>query len=307
MTPNLPNLSVALDAARRGWPVFPLAPGAKVPAIEAWETAATTDEARLTRWWNWPGHAHHGVAIACGPARLVVIDLDRPKAGQTAPAAWQRPGITDGCDVFADLCAEAGQPFPTGAHGTYTVQTGRGGFHLYFTAPEGVELRNTGGTRGRGLGWLVDTRAAGGYVVAAGSVVAGNRYDLVHDVSPAPLAGWLTERLTVPAVVPAPVAPVRVHAGHRSAYLDTAVADECRHVVTAAAGEHNNALFMAAQNLGRLVAGGALTEAEVYAALLDAEHQLAATCPEPHSETQAHKTITSGLRAGAKRPRKVAA
>jgi hypothetical protein len=103
------------------------------------------------------------------------------------------------------------------------------------------------------------------------------------------------------------MAPVQLHSGRRSAYLDTAVTDECRHVVTAAAGEHNNALFMAAQNLGRLVAGGALTEAEVYAALLDAERRLAATCPEPHSETQALKTITSGLRAGAKRPRKVAA
>lgn len=302
--PNLPNLAVALDTARRGWPVFPLAPGAKVPAIESWETAATTDEARLTRWWNWPGHARHGVAVACGPAGLVVIDLDQPKSGQTAPEAWRRPGITDGCDVFADLCHEAGHLFPSD---TYTVQTGRGGFHLYFTAPAGVELRNTGGTRGRGLGWLVDTRAAGGYVVAAGSVVAGNRYTLVHDVPPAPLPGWLTERLTAPVVAPAPVAPVQLHTGRRSAYLDTAVADECRHVVTAAAGEHNNALFMAAQNLGRLVAGGALTEAEVYAALLEAEHRLAATCPEPHSETQAHKTITSGLRAGAKRPRKVAA
>jgi hypothetical protein len=64
---------------------------------------------------------------------------------------------------------------------------------------------------------------------------------------------------------------------------------------------------MAAQNLGRLVAGGELTEAEVVAALLDAERRLATTCPEPHSETQAHKTIASGLRAGAKRPRKVAA
>jgi len=300
----IPNLSTALDAARRGWPVFPLAPGAKVPAIEAWETAATTDEARLTRWWNWPGHARHGVAIACGPGRLVVIDLDQPKPGQTAPEAWQRPGITDGCDVFADLCAHAGQPFPAD---TYTVQTGRGGFHLYFTAPTGVEVRNTGGTRGRGLGWLVDTRAAGGYVVAAGSVVAGNRYTLVHDVPPVPLPGWLTERLTAPAVTPAPARSVQLHTGRRSAYLDQAITDECRHVITAAAGEHNDALYMAAQNLGRLVAGGALTEAEVYAALLDAERRLAATCPEPHSETQAHKTITSGLRAGAKRPRKVAA
>lgn len=300
----IPNLSTALDAARRGWPVFPLAPGAKVPAIEAWETAATTDEDRLTRWWNWPGHARHGVAIACGPARLVVIDLDQPKPGKPAPQVWQRPGITDGCDVFADLCADAGQPFPAD---TYTVQTGRGGFHLYFTAPRGVELRNTGGDRGRGLGWLVDTRAGGGYVVAAGSVVAGNRYDLVHDVATMPLPGWLAERLTAPVVMPTPARPVQLRTGRRSAYLDRAVTDEVNHVINAETGDHNAALYMAAQNLGRLVAGGALSEAEVFEVLLDAERRLAASCTEPHTEAQAHKTITSGLRAGAKRPRKVAA
>ncbi|WP_206685944.1 bifunctional DNA primase/polymerase [Kribbella qitaiheensis] len=298
----IPNLRTALDAARRGWPVFPLRPGSKVPAMPEWETNATTDTDRIAGYWL--RHRAHGVAIACGPARLVVVDLDQPKPGKATPAEWDRPGITDGCDVFADLCATAGQPFPTG---TYSVQTGRGGFHLYFTTPAGVELRNTGGGRGRGLGWLVDTRAAGGYVVAAGSVVEGNRYDLVHDVPAAPLPTWLAERLTAPLVAPAPVLPVQLRTARRSAYLDRAVTDECRHVVTAASEAHNAALFMAAQNLGRLVAGGALPEADVYAALLDAERRLAATCTEPHTETQAHKTITSGLRAGAKRPRKVAA
>lgn len=294
------NLSTALVAARRGWPVFPLAPNAKTPAIGAWESAATTDEARLTRWWNRPGHARHGVAIACGPARLVVIDLDQPKPGKPTPPEWDQPGITDGCDVFADLCAQAGQRFPSD---TYTVRTGRGGFHLYFTAPAGSGLRNTGG----GLGWLIDTRASGGYVIAAGSVVAGNRYDLVHDAPALTLPNWLTDRLTAPVIVPAPAAPVQLHAGRRTAYLDKAVTDECNHVLNAKPTKHNAALFMAAQNLGRLVAGGALSEADVHGLLLAAERRLAASCTEPHSEAQALKTITSGLRAGAKRPRKVAA
>jgi hypothetical protein len=34
------------------------------------------------------------------------------------------------------------------------------------------------------------------------------------------------------------------------------VTDQCSHVITAVATEHNDALYMAAQNLGRLVAGG---------------------------------------------------
>jgi hypothetical protein len=300
----IPNLSAALDAARRGWPVFPLTPGTKVSAVKAWENAATTNEDRLTRWWTWPGHARHGVAIACGPAGLVVIDLDLPKPGQAVPERWRRPGICDGADVLADLCEQAQQPFPTD---TYTVRTGRGGYHLYFNAPATVELRNTDGERGRGLGWLIDTRAAGGYVVAAGSLVNGNRYELIHDTTPAPLPGWLTDRLTPPPAPPAPTEPVRVATGHRSAYLDRAVTAECDRVLSAPNGSHNRALFAASANLGQLVAGGALAETEVYAALMAAEQRLAASCSQPHSEHQAHKTITSGLRAGAKRPRKVAA
>jgi hypothetical protein len=102
----------------------------------------------------------------------------------------------------------------------------------------------------------VGVRRGGGYVVAAGTVVNGNRYDLVYDQTPAPLAGWLTERLTTPLLREAPARPVRLRTGHRSAYLDRAVTDECSHVITAVATEHNDALYMAAQNLGRLVAGG---------------------------------------------------
>ncbi|MGY4768946.1 bifunctional DNA primase/polymerase [Kribbella sp. CWNU-51] len=298
----IPNLSTALDAARRGWPVFPLAPGAKVPAIPAWESAATTDEDRLTRWWTWPGHARHGVAIACGPAGLVVIDLDKPKPGQTPPERWNLPGITHGYDVFATVAAEAGQGLVLD---TYTVRTGRGGFHLYYEAPSGVELRNTDGERGRGLGWLVDTRAAGGYVVAAGTVVNGNRYDLVYDETPAPLAGWLTHLLT-PSPTPVNLAgPVQLRTGRHSTYLDRAIAAECGHVATAPEGERNKALFIAAQNLGQLAAGGALSADDIRAALTAAAAtQIAAGA---YTETQADKTITSGLSAGAKRPRKVAA
>jgi hypothetical protein len=67
------------------------------------------------------------------------------------------------------------------------VRTGRGGAHLYFTAPDGPALDNSGGK----LGWRVDTRAAGGYVVASGSVVNGRRYETTHDTAPAPLPAWL--------------------------------------------------------------------------------------------------------------------
>ena len=70
--------------------------------------------------------------------------------------------------MLAALCERHGQPLP---FETFMVRTGRGGLHLYFTAPPGVRLGNTAGELGRGLGWLIDTRGHGGYVVAPGSVV----------------------------------------------------------------------------------------------------------------------------------------
>lgn len=64
--------------------------------------------------------------------------------------------------------------------------TPSGGAHLYYRAPEGAELRNTCGR----LGWRIDTRAHGGYVLAAGSRLsgpAGARYEVLRDQAPAPL------------------------------------------------------------------------------------------------------------------------
>ncbi len=73
-------------------------------------------------------------------------------------------------------------PPRTSIDATYTVGTGSSGTHLYYRHPPiGPELRNTTGERG-GLGWKVDTRAHGGYVVAAGSTVAGRPYAVALDV-----------------------------------------------------------------------------------------------------------------------------
>lgn len=307
MNTRNPLLTAALTAARRGWHVFPLIPNDKRPAVEAWENRATVDEARITRCWS---AGPYGVGIACGPSGLVVVDLDQPKPGQTPPQTWRQPGITCGADVLAALADHAGQPYPADTH---TVLTGRAGEHLYFTAPDapdglgGPQLRNTQGDRG-GLGWLVDTRAHGGYVVGAGSVAAGRPYRTVYDVDPSPLPAWLAAALTPTPLPAAPTAPVRLAArtaGRRSAYLAAAIRAEIHRVTTAPDGERNHALYIAAVALGQLAAGGALTEADVRDVLTDAAtgHITAGA----YSARQADKTITSGLKAGAKRPRTVAA
>ncbi|RST19128.1 bifunctional DNA primase/polymerase [Streptomyces sp. WAC05374] len=291
------QLTAALDAASRDWHVFPLISGDKRPAVSDWETRATTDPDRITRAWS---VAAFNVGIATGPSGLVVIDLDKPKhPGDTPPAAWAEHGVTDGADVLAALCERHGQPFPAD---TYTVRTWSGGTHLYFATPEGEPLRNTAGDSARGLGWKVDTRAWGGLVVGAGSTFAGRLYEVTHDAPVAPLPGWLAELLR-PAPLP-PQTPITVALtgrGRRTAFLRSAVNGEVQRVTGSGPHEHNNSLYIASVALGQLVAGGELSEADVTGWLLTAALQVG------QGEREARRTIASGLRAGARRPRTVAA
>lgn len=269
-------LAAAIAAAERGWPVFPLRPGDKRPAghperncprtgrcADAHRTPeqrATLDSASIRACWEL---APYNVGIATGPANLVVVDLDIPKDDtDTAPAEWA--GMADGLDVFAALCERAGERMPTE---TYTVRTRRGGQHLYFTAPAEKQLR---GSAGR-LGWKVDTRAWGGYVVAAGSTVGTGSYEIIHDAPPAPLPTWLGDLLTPPpAPAPVPVAVLRSRIGKADRYATAALNGEIAKVAAAATGTQNTTLYNAAYALGRLIAAGTLTEHDVTGALTEA-------------------------------------
>ncbi len=305
----------AQATAQRGWPVFPLVPGGSSPALHGhqdcprtgvcadghlgWERRATTDPTVIRRCW---AHADYNIGLATGPAGLVVLDLDVPKHGKPVPDAWADQGAANGMDVFLLVCARAGHAPPLD---TFTVRTHSGGTHLYFTAPSDVELRITQGERGAGLGWGIDTRAHGGYVVAAGSRRTHGTYTVTDDHPPAPLPRWLVDRLRpvlLPAQEPTAVTPM---AGRRSRFLQAAVDGEVRRVTSAGGGDRNFALYCAANALGQLVAGGSLSEHEVTDLLLHAATSHIAA--HAYSWNQARQTIASGLLTGAKRPRQVAA
>jgi hypothetical protein len=295
-----PLLAAALAAAGRGWAAFPLRPDDKRPAFPdhpadrctgtdprcrdghaGWEQRATADAGRIRRAWS---TRPYGIGVACGPSGLLVVDLDQARDGATPPPEWA--GARSGADVLAAL---AGSRLPA----TYTVHTGRGGTHLYFTRPAGARLGNTAGA----LGWLVDTRGVGGYVVAAGSTVAGRPYTVADDRPPAPLPDWLLARLTTPSAPPVP--PARAGVERVSAYLRAAVAGEVARVAGAAEGTRNRTLFTAAAVLGQLVAG-----ADLPAELVTAELEQVATGVGLRP-AEATATIRSGLRAGAQRPRQL--
>ncbi|MCE3554446.1 bifunctional DNA primase/polymerase [Pseudonocardia sp. RS11V-5] len=179
-----------------------------------------------------------------------------------------------------------------------------GGEHLYFTAPDESQIRNSAGR----LGWLIDIRAAGGYVVGAGSIVRDRRYRSNHADSVVSLPAWITNRLrddTTPRSAPAPTqqdfTPLLDVVGRRSRYAATALRGELDNVLAAHPGSHqrNDTLNRAAFALGQLVGAGLLTEGLATAALAEAS----AVIGLPPAE--AHATIRSGLTAGARTPRQL--
>lgn len=313
-----PPLVAALAAARRGWPVFPLYPNSTHPALhgrrncprtgvcatghQGWEQRATTDVDELARWWR---VVPYNIGIACGPARLVVIDLDSARS-QKPPREWAKLGVRHGRDVLRILAQRAGQPDPDD---TYTVTTpGKhlqdcGGEHRYFHAPDGIELRNSASR----LGWHVDIRAAGGFVTAAGSqrIIAGTPrlYRVLRDTAVQPLPQWLVTALTPP---PAPQrGPTRLHLGTNrvNAYVQAALNGETHTVAAATVGTRATTLFASAASLGELVGAGLLEESTVHDALLDAAPIRDGADQFTLTEAEGH--ITNGLAYGRRNPRQI--
>jgi hypothetical protein len=279
-------LTDALAAAEAGWHVFPLRPNDKRPAINDWEARATTDRRAITNCW---AAGAFNIGIACGPSHLVVVDLDVLKRGRAVPRAWAKSGVREGRQVLDVLADDA---FKRRSLATFAVTTGSGGTHLYFTAPSGEQLRNSAGR----IGWLIDTRANGGYVVAAGSTVAGRPYRIAEKVPSAPLPEWIATALR-----PAVGAPARAvtRIGEHSRYAAAALRNELDRVLAAEPGTRNHTLNASAFSLGQLVASGMLSEELTTAAL----HLAAAAIGLPDHETTA--TVRSGLTAGAKHPRAI--
>ncbi|THA55745.1 bifunctional DNA primase/polymerase [Streptomyces sp. A1136] len=261
-------LTTALSIAARGWPVFPLRTGSKVPALHGEtrcprtgactdghtkpEQRATTDLDRIRTAW---ATTAYNVGLATGPAGLVVIDLDPPK--QSDP-----PGTQSGAQILEALCQATGEQVPP----TFTVTTPSGGRHLYFTAPAGVTMRSTQDILGR----HIDTRAWGGYVVAPGSVTPAGAYRVTDDRPVAPLPNWLQAKLAAPPRIIARPLVARSaprSGGRRAAYADAALRNEERNVADAPEGHRNKALVRAARALGRLIALGDLDRDEVEQAL----------------------------------------
>jgi Bifunctional DNA primase/polymerase, N-terminal len=285
VVPDLPLLQSALSLAERGWHVFPCVPGGKRPALRgSWQGRATTESARIRVWWS---RAAYNIGIACGPSRLIVIDLDIRHGEQPGD-----PTAATGADVLTGVCEQRGQPYPLP---TYAVDTPSGGIHLYYAARDG-RVRNSAGR----LGPLIDIRANGGYVIGAGSRIGERAYTVRDERAPIPMPPWIADLLEskpTPATADLSVQVPIPRGAQGSAYAMAALRAEARLVATARPGTRNDTLNRAAFSLGQLAAAGLLPPLAVISALASAAER--AGLPED----EVRRTVRSGMTAGARYPR----
>ncbi|WP_370153777.1 bifunctional DNA primase/polymerase [Streptacidiphilus sp. EB129] len=343
-------MAVARWCAGHGWPVHPLAAGRKTPAGNCISCqtpghtatdcpcltagrwchgfhAATTDPDLITAWWNLK--PSFGVGVACGPANLVVIDIDaHPHAlptrdrllpGIAIPESINLTGLANGFHTLALLAALRRVLDPAEDENTLRVRTPSGGLHVWYRVPAGQTwLCSTGTGKGRALAWQVDVRATGGYIIAPGTTTQAGTYAPVGTCrTPALLPEWLAIELSRTGhrqdphrhherTQPASVIPQRAReaviaaGGGRDAASRTLLAAlqevaDCAHTPQGAG--FSDKLNRAAFTLGGLAAAGHLPSA-------DAERRLlaAAVQARPAQEQRCAQIIRSGMAAGARRP-----
>ncbi|MFH0244443.1 bifunctional DNA primase/polymerase [Streptomyces sp. HK10] len=274
-------LNSALYAIDRGHAVFPLS-ASKTPAIRSPHGKghtckgdcgqaghgvhdATTDPGQARRLFELAPRAT-GYGIACG-GRMIGLDLDR------------KNGV-DGVATLHHLAAQHGFDVPR----TLTVCTPTGGYHLWFTAPEGVAVPNSAGRLGPGI----DVRGTGGYLVGPGSRGRNGLYGLhpsLGEVGIQPVPGLLLKLMQPPPIVQ-PRTVLLPRGGNGGRALDGLV----RVVAEAAEGTRNDRLFWAAAKAWAHVRDGHIAAGDVEAALV------AAAARTGLAEAEALRTIASARR-----------
>ncbi len=186
-------LHAALAAQQRGFYIFPVTAGDKVPhrlstivdqagVRHGWGETASNDRDRILRFWT-AVDPHANVGIACKPSQLLVVDLDVPKEpGKLRGTEWEYlhsayGEYVSGVDLLNEMAYKLADERPyNGYEDTYTVQTGSGGIHLYYWWPATLpRISQASPVKG-----VIDVRGNGGqfggYVLAEGSRTLAGRY-----------------------------------------------------------------------------------------------------------------------------------
>ena len=186
-------LHAALAAQRRGFHIFPVARGLKVPhpaasyrdaagVLHGWGETATNDVMQIVTFWTQVDpEANFGVA--CKPSQLLVVDLDTPKEpGKLRGTEWEYlhggygPYVT-GEQLLSEMAYKLADGQPCNEYeDTYTVRTPSGGLHLYYWWPATLgRISQASPVKG-----VIDVRGNGGehggYVLGEGSAIGGKPY-----------------------------------------------------------------------------------------------------------------------------------
>lgn len=331
---------IARWCAANGWPVLPLAPGRKTPAancptcrkashrpqdcpcrpVGSWchgFHAATTNTAFLDAWWG--KDPALGVGVSCGPAGLLVLDIDThsahvPDRNRLLPGipiheSVNLAGLASGFDTLALLAALRGQQSPADDDSTLRVRTPSGGLHVWYrTSGQVPGYRSSVGSSPKvALAWQVDVRATGGYIVTPTTRTSSGTYTPIGTARfPAVLPSWLAAELQRTGhrtdVRPAPLPSLRRTTARpvpqRAHRLLEPLLVQVEACAAAAEGTaFTEKLNRAAYTAGGLIAGGHLTESQAHDLLT-----AAANAARPHRDRHSQAVIASALSAGSSRP-----
>ncbi|MDX3433931.1 bifunctional DNA primase/polymerase [Streptomyces sp. ME01-18a] len=331
---------VARWCAANGWPVLPLAAGRKTPAGNCRtcrETthrpqdcpchpagkwchgfyAATTNPDLLHAWWR--NNPTLGVGISCGPARLVVLDIDAhsaevPARNRLLPGipiheSVNLDGLASGFDTIALLAALRGEKSPADDDSTLRVRTPSGGLHVWYQIPDhGPQYKSSVGSSPKvALAWQVDIRATGGYIVTPATQTAVGSYQALGTARlPAPLPSWLANELqrtghtvnSAPAPQPVPRPSRTIPTAERAYRFLAPLLTEVEACAVSPEGTaFTEKLNRAAYTAGGLVAAGYLERDQAHHLLI-----AVADAVRPHRHRHSSGVISSALSAGASRP-----
>ena len=253
-------LDQALELAARGLYIFVV--DGKIPYKGfAWPELATTDATIIRNWFDqWPKSNY---AIACGPSKLLVLDVDGNKGRESLQKLQERMKL--------------GKP---------TVVTGTGGLHYYFRCSD-PNTRNSVGLLDAGL----DIRTNGGYVVGPGSIhpdtgkeytwFGGSRPQSLHRVPPELLVRIYTRNTRESRATEGPIPE-----SYRNAHLASLAGSMRRK------GASESVLSAALQTANREQCAPPLSEAEVERIA----HSIARYKPEEINIERIVSTYTRGSR-----------
>jgi len=211
----------------------PLGKGWQAKGMHSWPDVVAT----------WQDRPNSNVGVVTGaPSGIWVLDVD-PEHG--------------GAQRLRDLIASEGGGVPLPS--TYIVQTGSGGWHLYWRMPTDFEPTNSRGRLPAGL----DVRGTGGQVVAPPSASGKGLYRVLDASSVTDAPPWLLDlirprELTAVAMTSSAGSvmlaelpgPERDRVGR---YARTAVAAELDRVATSIEGTRNETAFAAACSIHELL------------------------------------------------------